>query len=95
MTKILPITTELGAAGIAEMAQQRLRQSPYFFLKQVRCHFEAGVLTLAGRVPYRQLKQFAESIVARVEGVQRIANHVEVVDPVLGASEAPRARSAG
>ena len=95
MTKILPITTELGAAGIAEIAQQRLRQSPYFFLKHLRCHFDSGVLTLGGRVPYRQLKQFAESIVSRVEGVEHVANHVEVIDPLVGPVEVPRARSAG
>lgn len=95
MTKILPITTELGAAGVAEIAEQRLRRSPYFFLKYLHCHFDAGLLTLVGRVPYRQLKQFAESIVARVEGVERVANQVEVIDPLVGPVEVPKARSAG
>ena len=54
-----------------------LRESPYYFLKQIRCHFEAGVLTLRGTVPLWQLRQFAESIVARVEGVRKIENEVE------------------
>ena len=53
------------------------------------------MLTLAGRVPYWQLKKFAESIVSRVEGVERVANQVEVVDPHWGPIDAQAARSAG
>ncbi len=95
MTTILPITTEVGPARIAEIAEQRLRQSPYFFLKNLACRFDAGVLTLCGRVPYRQRKQFAESIVSRVEGVERVANLVEVVDPLASPIVARGARNAG
>lgn len=95
MKHIVSIHSDAGAAAIAEVAEQRLRQSPYFYLKSLRCQFEAGVLTLCGRVPYRPLKLVAESIVARVEGVQRVVNRLEVVDPALGTNGVPAARNAG
>lgn len=77
----LPMHQPDGAA-LAEIAERRLRQSPYFYLKSLRCRFEGGVLTISGCVPYRQLRQLAERIVAQVDGVRRIANNVEVIDPV-------------
>jgi BON domain len=80
---------------IGELAERRLRESPYFFLKKLRCDFNGGVLTLWGRVPHRQLKQFAEAIVSRIEGVEQIVNRVEVFDPVAGPIAAPAARNAG
>jgi osmotically-inducible protein OsmY len=54
------------------------------------------VLTLQGRVPYRQLRQLAEAIVARVDGVELVANEVEVVEPgQYMPNGAPAARNAG
>ena len=79
------------ADKIADAAERRLRESPYFFLKSLRCQFEAGVLTLRGRVPYWQLRQFAESIVSRIDGVREVVNRIEVFDP----SAARVVRSAG
>jgi len=93
--QILPFSTTLAPAGIGEIAQRRLHESPYFFLKRVACEFHDGVLTLRGRVPYGQLKQFAESIVWRVEGVEEVVNQVEVVDPVRSPFIAPAVRNAG
>jgi osmotically-inducible protein OsmY len=92
--KILELS--VAAPGkIGELAEQRLRQSPYFFLKNLRCDFNEGVLTLRGRVPHRQLKQFAESIVSRIEGVEQIVNRVEIFDPVAGPIAVPAARNVG
>jgi osmotically-inducible protein OsmY len=71
-------------AKIADLAEQRLRKSPYFFLKKLRCDFNDGVLTLRGHVPQAQLKPIAEQIVSRVEGVEKIVNRVEIFDPVAG-----------
>ncbi len=93
--QILPITTEVALAGVAEIAERRLRESPYFFLKTVNCHFHNGVLTLRGQVPYRQLKHFAEAIVSRVAGVEEVVNRVEVFDPVMGQLSAQAVRNAG
>ncbi|MEX2112869.1 MAG: BON domain-containing protein [Pirellulales bacterium] len=88
----LPATTTTPA----DIAQQRLRQSPYFYLKSLSCRFDSGVLTLQGRVPYLPLRHVAEAIVARVDGVQRVANEVEVIDPGYSfATAAPAVRTAG
>ncbi|MBI3838244.1 MAG: BON domain-containing protein [Planctomycetia bacterium] len=92
--KILQLTNA-ASAGIGDLAERRLRESPYFFLKNLRCEFNSGVLILRGGVPYRQLKQFAESIVSRIEGVEEIVNRVEVFDPVTGLISAPAVRNAG
>lgn len=72
---------KLDSATIGHRAHRRLCASPYFFLKSLDCDVEGGVLTLRGRVPLEPLKQFAEVIVSRVEGVQRVVNRIEVVDP--------------
>lgn len=95
MTNILPIATELAARDVAEQAHQRLCRSPYFFLRGVQCQFAAGVLTLRGSVPYRQLRQIAESIVGRVEGVEQVVNALQVCDPYAAANGATRVRTAG
>ena len=71
-----------GGETIAELAERRLRQSPYFYLKRLRCRAEGSVLSITGSVPYRQLSQLAERIVSRVDGVSQIVNSVEVVHPV-------------
>jgi len=93
--KILSLPTHASGPGVGELAARRLRESPYFFLKRLSCQFDDGVLTLRGRVPYVQLKQFAESIVSRVEGVEEVVNRVEVVDPLAGAIGARALRTAG
>ena len=69
------------SSAITQSAQQRLRESPYFYLRNLTCQFSHGVLTLQGKVPYQPLKQVAESIVSRVEGVVEVNNRIEVVHP--------------
>ena len=63
---------------IAEIAQQVLRRSSYFELRNVSCDFSGGVLTLHGHVPSYHLKQLAQSCVADVPGVVEVHNRVEV-----------------
>ena len=48
--------------------------------------------SVEGRVPFRPLKKFAESIVLRVDGVRSVVNEIEVYDP--GRSGAQRAKGA-
>ena len=93
--QILPLSTKVVAAGICEIAERRLHESPYFFLRSLRCEFDNGVLTLRGQVPLGQLKQFAEAIVARIDGVRLVINRVEVFDPMAGPLSGPTARNAG
>jgi|GWRWMinimDraft_6_1066014.scaffolds.fasta_scaffold241239_1 osmotically-inducible protein OsmY len=78
---ILSLQTNLDAETIGAAAERRLRESPYYFLRALRCRVDGGVVTLIGRVPYGQLRQFAEAIVLRVEGVRAVVNRVEVYDP--------------
>ena len=93
--KILPLSTTLAPADVGEIAERSLRESPYFFLKGLNCHFKSGLLTLRGRVPNGQLKQFAEAIVARIDGVNEVDNRIEVFDPVRESLSARAVRSAG
>jgi osmotically-inducible protein OsmY len=69
------------ATGVAEMVERRLRESSYYYLRTISCAFDQGVLTLRGKVPTFYLKQTVQAIAERVEGVQRIINLVDVVNP--------------
>jgi CheY-like chemotaxis protein len=62
----------------AERAAARLRGAPYLALRNVTCECRGGVLTLRGRLPSHHLKQLALATVARVEGVERVLNEIEV-----------------
>jgi osmotically-inducible protein OsmY len=67
------------AQQIAEGAENCLRHNSYLALKNVQCECDEGVLTLRGCLPTYYLKQMAQAVVARIEGVQRIVNEIEVV----------------
>jgi hypothetical protein len=95
MTHIVPINAKLLSGDSGMLAERRLRESPYYFLKGLTCRFSAGVLTLCGTVPNQQLKPIAEAIVWRVPGVRAVVNQVEVVDPNRVPWTAPAARNAG
>ncbi len=95
MTDVEKTSAPTGDDAVVEAAERSLHGSPYFFLKGLRCRCAAGALTLRGRVPYGQLKQLAEAIVYRVDGVHRVINEIQVVNPSLSPGEAPRARTAG
>lgn len=95
MTNIVPISTEFSSADSGVLAERRLRESPYYFLRGLTCRFSAGILTLCGTVPNQQLKPIAEAIVWRVPGVRAVVNRVEVVDPNCAPWTAPMVRNAG
>ena len=65
--------------GVGQAALDRLRQSPHVALRAVSCQFEEGVLVLRGRVRSFYDKQLAQETIARVEGVARVVNEIEVV----------------
>jgi hypothetical protein len=73
----------------AELAETRLRRSGYPALQHISCESCAGVLTLRGHLPSYYLKQVAQTVVALIEGVDRIDNQIEVMAPP---SEAGRVR---
>ncbi len=63
---------------IAEAASERLRSSPYFPLRVVRCECRQGVLTLAGRVPSYYHRQMAHAHLRDLAGVNRIEDQLQV-----------------
>lgn len=71
-------TDELPSDPAAARAWQRLSQSPYRELKGISCGIKNGVLVLRGQVSSFYLKQLAQEIVRRADGVQAIANQLEV-----------------
>jgi osmotically-inducible protein OsmY len=92
---ILSFRKTLDSDSIVHSAERKLHESPYFFLKNVSCRVDRGVLTLRGRVPFSPLKRFAESIVLRVEGVRSVVNQIDVYDPTTPALSVQEARSGG
>jgi osmotically-inducible protein OsmY len=93
--KILNAPAGFAAVNLADICQRKLRESPYYFLKNLSCQCDDGVLTLRGQVPLAPLKQLAESIVARIAGVHDVVNRIEVVDPARVNASARAARNAG
>jgi osmotically-inducible protein OsmY len=84
---ILSFRKKLDSDSIVHSAERQLHESPYFFLRDVSCRVDRGVLTLRGRVPFSPLKRFAESIVLRVEGVQSVVNEIEVYNPARAGAQ--------
>ena len=54
---------------------------PVSGLKNVACDCRDGLLVLRGCLPSYYLKQVAQEVVARLEGVQAIDNQIQVVPP--------------
>jgi osmotically-inducible protein OsmY len=63
-----------------QAVERRLRESSYYYLRSIRCFYEAGVVTLRGRVPTFYLKQTVQSIVEKIDGVEQVVNLVDVFD---------------
>ncbi|TWT46716.1 BON domain-containing protein [Botrimarina hoheduenensis] len=63
-----------------DTATGRLAESSHLFLRHVRCRQDNDTLLLEGKVPSYFLKQTAQSLVQSVEGVNRIVNHLVVVN---------------
>jgi osmotically-inducible protein OsmY len=67
----------------ADLAERRLRSNPYLSLKNVSCDWLDGVLVLRGCLPSYYLKQIAQEVVARLDGVTAVDNQIQVVTPAL------------
>lgn len=70
---------ELSEAVVA-VAERRLENSGYSVLKRVQCRFDAGTLTLSGRVPSFYMKQVAQTLVMSLQSVQFVDNRLDVHD---------------
>jgi osmotically-inducible protein OsmY len=63
------------------MAKRQLREREHYSIRSIRCDFHEGILTLRGCLATFYLKQVAQTLVTKVEGVQLIDNRVEVPEP--------------
>jgi osmotically-inducible protein OsmY len=63
---------------IAEVAMERLQNSPFTVLRRISCECKHGVLFLRGRLFSFHEKQVAQETVARIDGVTQVVNEVEV-----------------
>ena len=78
-----PVSLEAARPSpLGERARRRLTQSAYHAVRQVNVEERQGVLTLSGRLPNYYLKQMAQAAVANMEGVRKIINRIDVVEPV-------------
>ena len=64
--------------SVARRIQEELRRSPYSCIRQLQCDYHEGVVTLRGRVPSYYLKQLAQSIARRTDGVEEVADRIDV-----------------
>jgi hypothetical protein len=67
--------------AIHRQAEERLRQSSYLALQDVRCIACDDVVYLDGCLPSYYLKQVAQEIASGVAGVRRLINRIEVLGP--------------
>jgi osmotically-inducible protein OsmY len=75
-----PVLATPVVSPIVQAVERRLRESSYYYLRSIRCFYEAGVVTLRGRVPTFYLKQTVQSIVEKIDGVEQVVNLVDVFD---------------
>ncbi len=74
----MQLLTVMDAPTIAEMATERLRDSPYKNMRRISCECQHGVLLLRGRLFSFYEKQMAQETVAGIDGVAQVVNEVEV-----------------
>ena len=80
-------TSATRSSTIDRMAEERLRSSSYLALRGIACIARNDVVYLHGRVPSYFLKQVAQEIAARVEGVCRVINRIDVLRPGRSVTE--------
>ena len=62
----------------ADAAERIYKASHYRTIRQLRCEFAGGVLTISGRLSSFYLKQLAQTLVRGIDGVEQIVNEVHV-----------------
>lgn len=78
-----PLSLEVSrGSSLSERVRRRLIQSPYYAVRRVHVEERHGVLTLSGRLPNYYQKQMAQTAAAKVEGVMKVVNRIDVADPV-------------
>jgi osmotically-inducible protein OsmY len=64
---------------VGTVAKARLEASSYRALRSIQCRSHEGVVILEGRLTTFVQKRMAQNIVAQIEGVERVVNHIEVI----------------
>jgi hypothetical protein len=64
--------------GLRIAALKLLQSSSYTALRRLRCKVTDAVVTVHGILPSYYLKQIAQTIVLRLEGIEGVVNLVEV-----------------
>ena len=67
---------------VAAVAEARFRANSHTALRGISCKSERGVLALEGHLSTFFQKQLAQEIVATIEGVVQVVNHIEVIRAV-------------
>lgn len=66
---------------VCREAENRLRESGYYALRDVSCDVHEGEIHLDGRLPSHYLKQVAQYLANEVAGLRRVVNRIEVIAP--------------
>lgn len=66
---------------VVHQAEHRLGTSSHLFLRHIACRLEGDTILLEGKVPSFYLKQTAQSLLQSLDGVERVVNRLEVVNP--------------
>jgi len=69
---------DLRLPAIGRQAELRIRGSGYLALRDVTCLVRGDTLHLGGRLPTYYLKQIAQELAGKVEGVRQVYNGIEV-----------------
>jgi hypothetical protein len=74
------------STSIEGMAETRLHQSNDVELRQIRCNYRRGILTLYGTVSNFHVRQIAQELIKDLEGIDIIDNQIEVSTEVMHAA---------
>ncbi len=73
----------VGSFEIAAIAEARLSATSRPALRNVFCKYDDGVLVLQGRLHSFFHTQLAQEAVAKIDGVRRVVNQIEVVSRAI------------
>jgi len=66
---------------VTKAAKIRLKESPHWAIRTLRCECHHGVLFLRGHLPSFYQKQLAQEAVGKLEGVLQVVNEAVVDAP--------------
>lgn len=83
----LPIRPVLLLSAGMSALQRQFRTSAYWSIRQLVCEIDSEQIVLRGTLPSYYLKQVAQSLAARVVGVERMHSDIEVEKEEMAPSE--------